>query len=339
MQKFFYTTFIIRGILVHSIKNYVKQEQETMEKQGYKIISDGAADLEMAYAKEHDIDIVPFYVSFDDKTYQKEIVEIGIREFYQKMVDEPKVFPKSSMPSVQDYMDVFEPYAKAGIPVICICITSKFSGSYNCARTAAGQLLETYPDSKITAIDSTFVTVAEGMAVKEAVRMRDDGVSYEKCVDNLMKMRESGRILFTIGGMSYLVHGGRVGKLMGVAANTLSIRPLITMKDGEIFPSGLARSRKKSKDKVIDMIIDYFKSCGESPDHYSIHVGYGYDIEEGASFQGEVKNALTKQFQAKEDGQEHIYDNIEVYQIGATIAVHTGPYPVGVGIFKKYEYA
>ena len=312
-----------------------------MEKQEYKIISDGAADLGVDYAKVHDVDVVPFYVSFDDKTYEKEIIEIGIRDFYQKMVDNPKVFPKSSMPSVQDYMDVFEPYAKDGVPVICICITSKFSGSYNSAMTAVGQLTDTYPDTKITVIDSTFVTVLEGMFVNEAVRMRDNGVSYESCIDHLMKMRESGRILFTIGGMSYLVHGGRVGKLMGLAANTLSIRPLITMKDGEIFPSGLARSRKKSRDKVVDLICDYFKECGESADHYRIQVGYGYDYDEGVEFRDQVQKTMAndrKSIQIDESVKERIYDKIAVCQIGATISVHTGPYPVGVGILKRYEY-
>lgn len=312
-----------------------------MENQNYKIISDGAADLGEAYAKEHDVDIVPFYVSFDDKTYEKEIVEIGIRDFYQKMVDNPKVFPKSSMPSVQDYIDVFEPYAKEGVPVICVCITTKFSGSYNSATTAAEQLKETYPDWQLTAVDSTFTTVLEGMLVNEAVRMRDNGVSYESCIDHLMKMRDSGRILFTIGGMSYLVHGGRVGKVMGMAANTLSIRPLITMKDGEIFPSGLARSRKKSIEKVIELIRNYFKKCGENVNHYSICVGYGYDYEEGVAFRDQVKKTMADDYrdvQTDESFQEQMYDQIGVYQIGATIAVHTGPYPVGVGILKKYEY-
>lgn len=71
-----------------------------MEKHEYKIIADGASDLDPAYAQEHDVDLVPFYVSFDDATYQKELVEVGIREFYQKMIDHPKIFPKSSMPSV-----------------------------------------------------------------------------------------------------------------------------------------------------------------------------------------------------------------------------------------------
>lgn len=296
-----------------------------MEKHEYKIIADGASDLDPSYAQEHDVDVVPFYVSFDDTTYQKELVEVGIREFYQKMIDHPKIFPKSSMPSVQDYIDAFEPYAKNSIPILCICITAKFSGSYNCAMTAAGMMKDTYPEAEITIIDSTLNTVLEGMFVMEAVRMKQNGLSYRETIDRLLKMRETGRILFTVGGMSYLVHGGRVGKLVGLAANTLSIRPLITMKEGEIFPSGLARSRKKSKDKVIDMICAHFEETHEDAAHYCIHVGYGYDYEEAAAFRDQVYKAVAK-------------DGIEIHQIGATVGVHTGPHPIGVGILKKYEY-
>ena len=92
-----------------------------------QIISDGSLDLSQELTKEKDIEVVPFYVSFDSETYQKEMVEVGVREFYQEMVDHPTVFPKTSMPSVQDYVDVFTPIVKAGEGVLCICITTKFS--------------------------------------------------------------------------------------------------------------------------------------------------------------------------------------------------------------------
>lgn len=307
-----------------------------MEIQNYKIVADGAADLGEVCARENDVDVVPFYVSFDQETYQKEIEEVDIREFYQKMVDHPKIFPKSSMPSVQDYLDVFEHYAKQGVPVICICITSKFSGSYNSARTAAEMILETDPQAKITVIDSMLNTVLEGMFVREAARMKRDGISYEDAIARLQKMRETGRILFTVGGMSYLVHGGRVGKLMGLAANTLNIRPLITMKEGEIFPSGLARTRKKSRDKVLEMICAYFKESGEDAKQYVVNVGYGYDYEEAVDFQKQVCQSLAACTASRETDAGGI--QADIYQIGATVGVHTGPYPIGVGILKKYEY-
>lgn len=306
-----------------------------METQEYKIIADGAADLGEIYARENDVDVVPFYVSFDGETYQKEIEEVGIREFYQKMVDNPKVYPRTSMPSVQDYIDVFERYAKEDIPIICICITAKFSGSYQSALTASGMIHENYPQAVITIIDSTLNTVLEGMFVKEAVRMKKDGIPYKKAIEKLLKMRETGRILFTVGGMSYLVHGGRVGKLMGLAASTLNIRPLITMKEGEIFPSGLARSRKKSRDKVLEMIRTHFQESGEKVHQYVVNVGYGYDYEEAVSFQKQVCQSLTACMDSRKTGQADM--QIEIHQIGATVGVHTGPYPIGVGILKKYE--
>ena len=82
--------------------------------EAYHIVSDGSCDLPPALVREIGVTVVPFYVSFGDENYQKEIEEIGIREFYQKMVDNPKIYPKSSMPSVQDYVEVFEPLVREG---------------------------------------------------------------------------------------------------------------------------------------------------------------------------------------------------------------------------------
>ena len=79
----------------------------------YCIISDGSCDSPKDLAAKENITVVPFYVSFDEKNYMKEGVDIGVRDFYQKMVDNKGVFPKSSLPSVQDYMEVFI-YYKAG---------------------------------------------------------------------------------------------------------------------------------------------------------------------------------------------------------------------------------
>ncbi|MCI9143920.1 MAG: DegV family EDD domain-containing protein, partial [Lachnospiraceae bacterium] len=127
--------------------------------EAFHIISDGSCDLAEELVKEKNITVVPFYVSFDDEHYLKEGVEIGIRDFYQQMVDRKGVYPKSSMPSSQDYVEVFLPYAKEGVPVICICITTKFSGSMQSALNAKALVLEEYPEAEITVIDSCINTV------------------------------------------------------------------------------------------------------------------------------------------------------------------------------------
>lgn len=293
-----------------------------------QIISDGSLDLSQKITKEKDIEVVPFYVSFDSNTYQKEMVELGVREFYQEMVDHPDVFPKSSMPSVDDFYQVFEKSAKQQIPVICICITKKFSGSLQSATVAKEMIEENYPDAKITLIDSTINTVLQGLFVLEACRLRDQGLEYEEIVEKLLPIRQTGRIFFTIGSIDYLRHGGRIGKLAGITAGALGIKPMITLKEGEIFNSGLARNRIKSMKKIVEMTKNYLEEVNAKPGEYSFCIGYGYDYDEAVKFREMLKELVEERLGI---------DEIEIYQIGATIGVHTGPYPIGVGIIKKAD--
>lgn len=292
----------------------------------FHIFSDGSCDLPAQLAREKNVTVVPFYVSFDGESYQKEIEEIGIRQFYQRMVDEPKVYPKSSMPSVQDFMDAFLPVVKKGIPAVCICITTKFSGSMQSAMNARDMILEENPDAQITVIDATVNTVLQGLYVLEAVRLRDSGAGYEEAVRRLEEIKSTGRIFFTVGNMEYLQHGGRIGRVAGIAGSVLGIRPIITLKQGEIFPSGIARSRKKSMEKTIALMMAYLEELGEPVSHFSVACGYGYDYEECVGYRDMVLKALKEKYGLKE---------LPIYQIGATIGVHTGPYPLGLGIIRK----
>lgn len=294
----------------------------------YQIITDSSCDLDQELVKKKNLKVVPFYVSFDQENYFKENEEIKVREFYQKMVDNPTVFPKTSLPSIEDYVNAFTPYVKDGIDVICICITTKFSGSYNSASTAKSILLEDYKDAKITVIDATVNTVLQGILVLEAVRMQENGLDYDEVIARIEKIKSTGRIIFTVGNMDYLIHGGRVGKVMKIAVNALKIRPMIILKDGEIFPFGIARSRGKSLRKIIDKTKAHFEEIKESADDYKIVIGYGYDYEEAVAFREELLASLQTYSDIKE---------IEIFQIGATISVHTGPYPLGVGLIRKYD--
>lgn len=293
----------------------------------FHIISDGSCDLPPKLALEKNITIVPFYVSFDDEHYLKENVEIDIRDFYQQMVDKKGVYPKSSMPSIRDYEEAFLPYVKASIPIICICITTKFSGSMQSALNARSLLQEKYPHAEITVIDATVNTVLQGQYVLEAVNLRDHGVSYQNTVARLEDIKSTGRIFFTVGNMEYLKHGGRIGKVAALAGSVLDLRPVITLKQGEIFPSGLDRGRKRSTKKAQDLLLEYLKESSLGIHCYSIAVGYGYDIEEGIAFRNQSLALL------KEKGYD--INELPVYQIGATIGVHTGPYPLGFGIIEK----
>lgn len=289
----------------------------------YQIISDGACDLLAEYTAAHNIKIVPFYVTFDGENYAKEGEGIDHDTFYRKMVEEHAI-PKSSLPSVQDYMDVFIPYVEQNTPIICICITSKFSGSYNSACNAKDLILETNPDAKITVIDSTLNTASEGLFVNEAVKLRDAGISYEDSAAELERIKKTGRIYFTVGSLEYLIKNGRIGKLAVIAGDKLGIRPTIIMKDGDISLGGISRSRKKSKISVLSALKSYLDEPEINKEDYNFIVASGYDYEEATEFGKEAQEYLGIQF-----------DKTVTCRIGTTIGCHTGPYALGIGIVQK----
>ena len=292
----------------------------------FQIISDGSCDLPPELTAKKQIRVIPFYVSFDGTNYRKELEEIGIQEFYQEMVNRKGVYPRSSLPSVQDYMDAFLPYAKAGIPMLVLCISTKLSGSMQSALSARELILEDYPDAKIRVIDTTLCTVLQGLLVLEAAAMQERGAGFEETAERIEAIKSTGRIFFTVGNLEYLQAGGRIGRVAGIAGSLLGIRPVITMKEGEIFPSGISRSRRKTLEKTIDLLRDCLQACGGAVKKYSLAAGFGYDREEAEEYRRLVVERLEGLISLEE---------LPLYQIGATIGVHTGPYPLGLGILER----
>ena len=213
--------------------------------------------------------------------------------------------------------------------MICICITTKFSGSMQSALSAKGIVRESCPEAEITVIDATVNTVLQGLYVLEAVALRDSGMEYKAAVARLEEIRRTGRIFFTVGDMEYLKHGGRIGKVSAVAGSVLGIRPVITLKEGEIFPSGIGRGRKRTTEKAIDLLLDYLEENGRRMERFSLCIGFGYDYQEAVEFREHTLERL------QEKGYSIEKDMLPIYQIGATISVHTGPYPLGFGIIEK----
>ena len=296
----------------------------------FQIISDSSCDLDMELREKYNIQVVPFYISFDGEKYYKEREEIDIREVYKRMVDEPKNYPMTSLPSVQNYIDAFTPHVEAGRAIICMCLTTSLSGSYNSACNAKEIICEEHPDAKITVINSLGATVSQGVAIIEAARMQQEGKTYEEVVAYLDgESKSTSRIFFTVGNTDYLKHGGRIGKVAAVASSVLSLKPLITLKDGEISASSVARSRKKSLVMTLDLVRNYFKETGDNPEDYIYAVGFGYDKDEAVEFKKQFEDMMNTEFGGAGETL--------LFQIGATICVHTGPYAIGLGLIKKHD--
>lgn len=292
----------------------------------FRIMSDSSCDISPEQEKAYDIRLVPYYVSFDGKTYRKDRTEITTEAFYQEMADRPGVYPKTSMPTQVDFYEAFLPYAKNGEKIIYLNLTSKFSSSFQSAHLAAEGLMEEYPDCKIAVIDSFSATVQEGLLVTEAARMAEAGLSFAEAVEKLEELKMTSRIFFTTGDLSYLQKGGRIGKALTQAASVLKIKPIIHLYEGELQAAGIARARKKSIRKFLDDAKAFF--ADKNINDYRICTGKGHDKEEYDAFHAEVVEEM------KALG---FTGEVESYQIGCTIGVHTGPTPIGIACIKRFD--
>ena len=210
----------------------------------FGIVSDSSCDLPESYVQTEQVEIVSFYLSFDGEEYYREGKEISIPEFYQRMAENPDCFPKTSMPSIQDYVDAFLSFVKKGLPVLCICLSRKLSGSLQAAVNAKQVVEEQFQGARIEVVDSCLATALQGMLVKNAVEMRNAGKTLDEAAEALRSLRQSGHIFFTTDDLKYLEHGGRIGKVASVAGSVLKIKPLIQFYDGELGSAELCRGRK-----------------------------------------------------------------------------------------------
>lgn len=294
----------------------------------FQIISDSSLDLPEETVQKMGIEVVPFYVSFDGSQYFREGKDIKIQEFYRHMVEHPDIFPKTSMPSYNDYRDVMEKYAAAGQPVLCICLNAIFSGSYQTAYSVREELLERYPDTRIEVMDSQLATVLQGLLVEEAVKMRDLDYDLDKTISLLEPLRATGQIFFTTNDLAYLRHGGRIGHAASSIGTVLKIKPLIRYKERDLYSAGLCRGRKHSLEQVLERMVNYVKEKHLDMSRYHMGIAYGWDEQEFDPFKEKAFSMM--------EALGYPRSAWEVSRVGVTIGVHTGPSPIGVGWLKRY---
>lgn len=290
----------------------------------YQIFADSSCDLPASLLKEHDITLIPFYVTFDQDIYYKENEEITMKEFYERITSK-QVFSTTSLPSVQDYMSKFRTALKDGNDIICLCLTQRFSGSYQSAVNAKQILEEQYPEANIQIIDSIQATGGEGILLMQIAYMKKAGYSLEQVVDKLNLLKPTTRIMFTVDTLEYLAKGRRIGKAASLAGNMLDLKPLIQLKEAELIPYSNVRGRKKSLEKLVDMMEEYFSESGEKKEDYDFCIANATTDQDALYLQTRVEEFIG-----------HKITN-PIFQIGVTIGTYTGPGGIGICFVKKYN--
>ena len=270
-----------------------------------KVVTDSTADIPPEIIRELDIAIVPIYVVFGDKVY-RDRVDIGEDDFYRRLVSD-SVFPTTSVPSPKDFADVYSRLANDTDEIISIHLTSKESGIYNSALLGK-QLVE--KKCHIEVVDSQSISMSYGLLAMAAAREAHAGASLSQVVESVRQSIQRTHILFLVDTLKYVVRGGRIGKAQGMLGTVLGVRPLLTMRDGDLSISGIARTRLKAVQRLYDF-------AGGFPGLKEAAVSYTTNRDEA--------EALAKRLEAASP-QAPVY----VTRVGPALGTHAGPGAMGV---------
>lgn len=192
-----------------------------------RISADSTCDLSPEQISKNDIGIIPLYISLGDDS-RKDGVEIKPQTIFDYVTKTGKL-PKTAAPSVADYIDFFkERQTSPDVSLIHFTISAKFSSSYQNACIAAQDF------QNITVIDSMNLSTGHGLAVMEAVLLRDKGASVAEITAHEEKIIPKIRASFIVDRLDYLYKGGRCSGVAALGANLLKLKPCIEVTDGEM---------------------------------------------------------------------------------------------------------
>lgn len=266
-----------------------------------KIVTDSTMDMPIEMAEKLGIVVVPLSVMINGETYLDR-VEIQPAEFIETMKNLEEL-PKSSQPSTGTFLEIYDRLGEEGYEVLSIHMTGKMSGTVRSAESAA-QMTNT----KVTVIDSLFISLALQFQVREAVKMAKQGKSIEEIISRLEKVREHTKLYIMIDTLENMVKGGRIGKGKAFIGSLLNIKPIASLEGAEYNPVTKVRSHSQ----VVKFLAKQF---AEDVKGKTI-LGAGIVHAEAYELSAKLKAAITDLTG---------YKDISIDYTGPTISTHTGP--------------
>lgn len=277
------------------------------------IVTDTASDILESEARELDVRLAAFDISFGEEHCSRNTPQ-DLARFYN-LLTTSEVFPKTSQPSPESYLEYIHEGQERGEDVLIIALTSTISGSVESARLAAK--LSGY--DRVAVVDSRQAIVSERMVVEYACQMRNEGKTLEETVAAIKDFSERIQISGILDTLTYLQKGGRIPASLARIGNLFKIKPLVAVEDGVLMSPTAARGTNAAK-KAIWKRLD--------PEHldasWPIYFVYAdrRDLAEKFAAETVEKFGLDPQ-------------NTRICQISGTVGAHLGPGCFGYAFLTK----
>jgi DegV family protein with EDD domain len=265
-----------------------------------RIVTDSTADLPPELARELDIAVVPVYVNVNGHCY-RDGVDIDSEEIYRIMeTSGSKV--TTSQPSPEDFAQAYRRLMKEADSIVSINLTSRLSGVHDSALQGR-EMADAR--GRVEVLDSGMLSMGMGLVAVAAARLARAGVSLPNILEQTKQAIARVHVWGILDTMKYILNSGRLGRAKALVGSMINVKPILTLKNGELFPSGFARTRSRG----IDRLIENFKKYINAEEIGIVH-----------STTPDEARTLRSRLSAILDSHQ-----IHISRLGPALGVHGGP--------------
>ncbi len=282
------------------------------------IITDSASDVPESVIKEYHLYVMPTPVTIEGKDYFDGDT-IFPEQFYEIQASGREI--KTYHINQYMFYEHFLPFAKRGDEVLYLCFSTGIAGTFNAAKLAYEQILEEYPDFRLTIIDTKCASVGYGLVAERVLRMQKNGAPKELLIEAANFFCEHMEHAVTVMELEYLFKGGRLSRTSFLAGTVLDIKPIIIVdENGSLKAVEKVRGWKKAQKRILDMVGEK----GKSLEKQVVGVCYGTD-KTAYEF---IKKELVDRY--------HVKGLLEG-RVGCAIGAHTGPGILGIVFLNELQ--
>ena len=280
------------------------------------IVTDSTADLAPDVAAAAGVRVVPLYVRFGAEEFQAG-VDLSTDEFWTRLLAPGAVIPSTAAPSPGTFRAALEAcFAEGADAIVCALIGSKLSATFQSATLAAQML----GDREIHIVDTGSTSMSTGLPALLAAEMAAAGQSAAEIADGVRARLPDVDLFVAVDTLDFLRTGGRLSAAQAAIGAVLSIKPIITVRDGIVVLAEKPRTRGKARERVIELV-----TAGPLERLAILHT----PTSPHAEVEG-FRDALV----ARVPGGIHA-DHVSEGLIGASTGPHLGPDLMGAAFLRR----
>lgn len=274
-----------------------------------KIVTDSTVDLLPETIKELGITVVPVYVMSGNKTY-RDGLDISQTEIYNRMLEGEQF--TTSQPTPADFANAYKTLSKETDQIVSLIMGAKLSGTYNSALQGR-ELAQS--SSNIELIDTKATSGALGLLATQAAEMAKMGESAGNIVNSIKSYIPQVHIWALLDTIKYVLKSGHLSSASNLISGVLSIRPMLTLRDGSLWPASIHRTRNKGIEKLTELVKN-------NRNLEAVQIVQSVDLAEAHGIKEKLADFIDQ-------------SKIHISQLGPALGVHGGPGTLVVAIREK----